>query len=41
VDVGKSIGKGWNEPLEKAWVKCYTTLAATMIAVTEDEMKAQ
>ena len=37
----KGLGNDWNEPVKNAWLKCYSVLAATMIAATENKLNTQ
>ena len=32
----KAFGLQWNEPLAKAWLKCYTVLATVMLTAVEE-----
>ena len=35
----KAFGIEWNEPLAKAWLKCYTSLATIMMLAAEEEIR--
>jgi hypothetical protein len=32
----KAFGPQWNESLAKAWLKCYTSLATSMLIASEE-----
>src|SRR5215203_5919393 len=35
----KAFGAEWNEPMTKAWLKCYTSLATIMLLAAEDVVR--
>lgn len=35
----KGLGNEWNEPVQQAWVSCYSTLAGLMMEEVEEETR--